>query len=147
MSGAAHGRTADGAEEKAAFEAFAARLADPATHHGETPRRIDTHTAAVFLAGEHEFAVTEYCRAIAASGGDEAYEDARERMESLASRRETVPDAARAEDLLHMHDRGAVHGELIVMDAADAKHGSGYTVAARSAARVSLRPKPSVPRG
>lgn len=31
------------------FEAFADHLADPARHDGHRPRRIDTHTAAVFL--------------------------------------------------------------------------------------------------
>ncbi len=36
-------------DDHAAFDAFAAHLADPATHGGETPRRIDTHTAAIFL--------------------------------------------------------------------------------------------------
>ena len=37
------------------FDAFAALLADPATHAGQAPRRIDTHTAAIFLAGDRAF--------------------------------------------------------------------------------------------
>ncbi|MDT8345337.1 MAG: AAA family ATPase [Thermohalobaculum sp.] len=41
-----------GAGEQAAFERFAAVLADPASHGGAAVERIDTHTAAVFLAGE-----------------------------------------------------------------------------------------------
>jgi uncharacterized protein len=45
------GEAASGAGGEPAFDAFAAHLAHPATHGGERPRRIDTHTAAVFLAG------------------------------------------------------------------------------------------------
>ncbi len=37
---------------QAEFDAFAAFLTDPATHGGEPPRRIDTHTAAIFLVGD-----------------------------------------------------------------------------------------------
>jgi len=37
------------------FARFAAALADPATHDGAEVRRIDTHTAAVFLAGERAY--------------------------------------------------------------------------------------------
>jgi aminoglycoside phosphotransferase family enzyme/predicted kinase len=41
--------------DAAVFDAFAAHLADPATHGGEVPRRIDTHTAAIFLVGERAY--------------------------------------------------------------------------------------------
>ncbi|MCL5777254.1 AAA family ATPase [Limibaculum sp. FT325] len=44
-----------GEGDSAEFERFAAFLADPATHGGTRPERIDTHTAAVFLAGERAF--------------------------------------------------------------------------------------------
>jgi hypothetical protein len=32
-------------------------LADPATHHGQTVKRIDTHAASVFLAGPHAYKI------------------------------------------------------------------------------------------
>jgi aminoglycoside phosphotransferase family enzyme/predicted kinase len=52
--------TADEAMQQEVF----AFLADPATHGGETVRRIDTHAAAVFLAGERALKVkraVHYC--------------------------------------------------------------------------------------
>src|SRR6056297_2787855 len=47
--------------------------------------------------GENEQAASEYCRAIAAAGGADAYGDARERMESLDPPSMKIPDGARAQ--------------------------------------------------
>jgi aminoglycoside phosphotransferase family enzyme len=43
-------------------EAVFAFLADPATHAGAAVKRIDTHAAAVFLAGERAFKVKRAVR-------------------------------------------------------------------------------------
>jgi aminoglycoside phosphotransferase family enzyme/predicted kinase len=40
---------------EADFDLFAAFLADPATHGGARPKQIETHTAAVFLAGDRAY--------------------------------------------------------------------------------------------
>src|SRR5215467_14603451 len=43
-------------------EAVFALLGDPATHHGAAVKRIDTHAASVFLAGDRAFKVKRAVR-------------------------------------------------------------------------------------
>src|SRR5258707_7210368 len=43
-------------------EPVLALLADPATHHGAAVRRIDTHAASVFLAGDRAYKVKRAVR-------------------------------------------------------------------------------------
>src|SRR5438876_11423941 len=55
-------RSAKRMNDSACQEAVFALLADPATHGGAAVRRIDTHAASVFLAGERAYKVKRAVR-------------------------------------------------------------------------------------
>ncbi len=92
-----------GSGEDAGFDAFAAHLADPSTHGGAAPTRIDTHTAAVFLAGDRAMKLRRPV--------DYGWLDYSTRPKRMAASRREVAENARTAPDLYLGLAGLVVGE------------------------------------